>query len=288
MDKTYRLKKVYPGLPSDWEVDMVVGLGDYGNSYSPCSAKYSNTIRISPQQVENYSEYWEEIKPVERDFEILEFIRDGRDEVFTKGKTGFWCRFAECPEEVLLRNTNYKISKVERLSGQEVFKIGDKAQSTGSTNPHKIESFKIMQKQIARDRATGRWINDGVDRMWVTWDKNGGGNWLDNIELVREPILVTEDGVKIFEGDEYFSVDSETFRIGVKFIANKPSNEFYNKFFNSLYYYSTKEAAEEYIRLNKPQYSLEEVYQAVQQWAMSPTSSKNIEKFLKKVKEESK
>lgn len=68
MLKEYKLIKKYPSLPKDWEVGMIVGLGDRPALYSPCHGKYSNKY-LSDQEVENQTEYWEIF--VEKDYEIL-------------------------------------------------------------------------------------------------------------------------------------------------------------------------------------------------------------------------
>jgi len=52
-------------------------------------------------------------------------------------------------------------------------------------------------------------IYDGIDAMWINWEENCGGNWLDSTEKVKQPILTTEDGVKIFEGGDYHYVDTD-------------------------------------------------------------------------------
>ena len=69
---TYKLKKVYPGLPKDWEIGIEVGLGCRTYGYSPCNGKYTNWY-INNDIIENNPEFWEKV--VEKDYEILVFIR---------------------------------------------------------------------------------------------------------------------------------------------------------------------------------------------------------------------
>lgn len=62
MSKEYKLLKKYPSLPKDWEVGMKVGLGDRNYGYSPCAGNYSDCKKLDNSEVENNSEFWEEVK----------------------------------------------------------------------------------------------------------------------------------------------------------------------------------------------------------------------------------
>lgn len=54
----YTLKKVYPGLPKDWEKGMIIGHGDRSSAsyYTPCNGKYTEK-HIIPSHL--LPEYWE-------------------------------------------------------------------------------------------------------------------------------------------------------------------------------------------------------------------------------------
>lgn len=67
---TYKLKKVYPGLPKDWEIGIEVGLGCRTYGYSPCNGKYTNWY-INNDIIENNPEFWEKV--VEKDYEVLSY-----------------------------------------------------------------------------------------------------------------------------------------------------------------------------------------------------------------------
>lgn len=80
------------------------------------------------------------------------------------------------------------------------------------------------------------------------------GKWA---EIVKEPLFTTEDGVDIYEGDEYwviFIYYEPKRLIGVSTI--KYTKEGKKRF-------STKEKAQEYLDLNKPQYSKQDIMDAI-------------------------
>lgn len=64
----YTLLKKYPNLPKNWEVGMLVGIGDGKSAYTPCSSKYV-VMQIAAENVQNFPEYWEKVK--EKEYEIL-------------------------------------------------------------------------------------------------------------------------------------------------------------------------------------------------------------------------
>ena len=69
-------------------------------------------------------------------------------------------------------------------------------------------------------------------------------------EEVKEPILTTEDGVDLYEGDRvyfYINIITKSSILDTKLMSFPPSKDFK--------YFSTKEAAEDYVKLNKPVFS---------------------------------
>lgn len=88
----------------------------------------------------------------------------------------------------------------------------------------------------------------------------------------RTKLLTTEDGVDIYEGDEYFSIDPERGswlirrRIDPEVYRNKPSRK----------YFSTRHKAREWVILNKPCLSINEIIDEI------PT---NPEGFISRLKE---
>jgi hypothetical protein len=72
----------------------------------------------------------------------------------------------------------------------------------------------------------------------------------------RKPLFTTEDGVEIFEGDVWHLIDPDYWRIwsGNHSTVNP----------DRIKYFSTRQAAEEYILMNKPCLSLKEVIDLVE------------------------
>lgn len=96
-------------------------------------------------------------------------------------------------------------------------------------------------------------------------------------EVGKKPIFVTEDGVPMFKGDTYYVPQRHgdwykgVLDFTVDVIAPGKSKKL-----------STKEAAEKYIRDNRPQYSLKDVVEAVNNWAMVPVGENYVLNFFKK------
>jgi hypothetical protein len=84
------------------------------------------------------------------------------------------------------------------------------------------------------------------------------GKYLKDLEKIKQPLLKTEDGVDIFENDITYNVDtlSQIYKLDVnpKIWTSKCSKS------SRFRYFSTKEKAEEYVLMNKPCLSLQEVW----------------------------
>lgn len=229
--KQYKLIKKYPSLPKDWEVGMLVGHGDRQSSsyYSPCSIQFTDR-KICHTEVVNHPECWQEV--VEKDYEILSFqLSTG---IATKQPDGRFKDAVQFTEEVALEQ-NLKIHSVKRLSDGEVFTVGDRIRHNNKVSyPEGI----ITKLHIVSD-------------MLFVETNNKEKGFDTNISLVhkihKKPLFTTEDGVEIFEDDNYYGVN--------KFLRIFSNN---GEYFTAAYLengskrFSTKEAAEEYIMLNKP------------------------------------
>jgi len=79
---------------------------------------------------------------------------------------------------------------------------------------------------------------------------------LSDLSKVKKPLFTTEDGVDIFEGDTYWWVTKLTYWCN---FTNNVKISFYHDT-EKYWYFSTKEAAEEYILMNKPCLSLNDVF----------------------------
>lgn len=244
MSKIYKLLIKYPSLPKNWEVGMKVGQGDRTATfadYSPCSSKYTD-VRISCFEIEENSEFWEEIK--EYDFEIVKFRNRTTGTIFS--------RYIDIPT-FIFGYENCEIYSVKRKSDGEVFCIGDKCEPKDCKNPGTIEKFEfVLGNQL---RIQGR---NEKGRSWYLS--------INTIEKLRTPLFTTLDGKDIYEGDSYYTVffketkdfdDPPRWKALGKFSAEKLTGD--DKWTNECKYFSSIEVAEKYIEENKPQFSKKQV-----------------------------
>jgi hypothetical protein len=105
---------------------------------------------------------------------------------------------------------------------------------------------------------------------------------LTRTEPVKKPLFTTEDGVEIFKGDEYHSILINSLYYQGKYTSETPN---YGKFTNpnSCKTFSTKETAEEYILMNKPCLSINDVL-SMNQWNLTETKTSTTNKLKKLVK----
>lgn len=122
---------------------------------------------------------------------------------------------------------------------------------------------------------TSKWSDETKKEFYeFCMNKKGTGYYLDGAieEFVaskqRNPLFTTEDGKEVFEGDEYWYVWVESEYEIKKHVAVKSTikEDEYKDF-------STEAAAREYVRLNKPMYSLNDFEKA---WI---AIGKNIDTF---------
>jgi len=240
----YKLIKEYPGSPK---------LGTINGETAITQPLYI---------VENQPEFWEKV--IEKDYEILELALLSSDKHRIVNMIGNTSGYIES----LLNCNGNKIHSVKRLSNGEIFTIGDKAKTTGSY-PHIITSIEIRQKSINRKEKSG------IDRIWLNWELNAGGNWLETSEKVKKPLFTTEDGVDIFEGDEFYFIAGTNKHIDSSYgtlIASQSA-----KAHCALARFSTKEKAEEYILYNKPCLSLNDCLNIKNIWYQN---TKSLEETL--------
>lgn len=179
------------------------------------------------------SKDWKEI--IEKEWKIitLKYVRDNSDLITEEELIVLWLKGQNI--------SSYSIHSVKRLSDGEVFTVGD------NTSSGVIVSFDI--------NSTIMNVVFGPNRHSIC---NSGF-----AKIKKEPLFTTEDGVEIFEGDTIFSVEHTYYKIDDKIAGiYKGSNKNHpvEHWYNSDKYFSTKEAAEEYILLNKPVLSINDFY----------------------------
>lgn len=152
----------------------------------------------------------------------------------------------------MLNENEYYISSVKRLSDGEIFSIGDKINFKGvyvNNSEHKYDTT-IKSFEFKQDGSLGvRHHNALVG--------------LSKIEKYKEPMLTTFDGVDLFDQDVYYFIWSnkpprgqEVYKIYKEIV--RPL-EAYASWSSDAVFFSTEESAEEYILMNKPCLSLNDL-----------------------------
>lgn len=141
----------------------------------------------------------------------------------------------------------YFIHSVKRLSDGEVFTIGDKCFPIGeeSNNIHPVDRFDLILDNQLRVNSKNWYMN------------------IDGIQKAKPVLFTTENGVDIREGDNWFSVYAPGYTGSFKdwTIKERAKNTNLSIWLHdkSIKRFSTKEAAEEYIIMNKPCLSINDV-----------------------------
>ncbi len=136
-----------------------------------------------------------------------------------------------------------KIHSVRREKDGEIFTLGDKVfMPSDSSNIQEIKGIEIDESFISK---IGIWVNE-IEKWGIMYAKKAPP---------RKPILRTEDGVEIFEGDQCCFVGSD-WNYGA--VSKMNINVYEDRKYHCKFL-STLERAQEYIKWNKPMYSLNEI-----------------------------
>ena len=181
----------------------------------------------------------------------------------------FWQKVEELEYEILksidsrLTNT-YIIISVKRLSDNVIFSIGDLCNPIGeySNNKHKITEIWFSNSGYLRISSDNYCLD------------------INSIEHSKKVLFVTEDGVEIFKGDYYHSVNIDTYTLYEPESNGYASNKLIYKIF------STKEKAEEYVLYNKTMFSLQEILDIRQNYINAFDKNHDLKHlFINKAKE---
>ena len=189
------------------------------------------------------SKDWEEIK--EKEWEVLSFKGNLSGSLYHI-KNGVLCYplYKESETKVtidkaLSEKSAYSIYSVKRLSDGEVFTVGDKYDD-GDLKNETIREFVISSEN-------GLLVNT---------------NLLKNVSKSKKPLFTTEDGVEIFGGEIVWraaSKDGHIFDNPERVNTAHWDIYLHNYGANVHKHFSTKEKAEEYILLNKPVLSFNDI-----------------------------
>lgn len=185
-----------------------------------------------------------------RTFELLSFYTENKPEVIinmegrgTVTVSGFISVFTS---EEILKNKNFTIHSIRRLSDGEVFTEGDVI-----TNKNPLNLCRTIIKSL-QFGGGGIIINGSKDISF------------SGITKCEDHLFITTDGVKLFEGDTYYyttpsyTVSSETLPSKSKVTAESWENLLrYSQSNNPKF--STEDAAKEHVHLNEPKLSIQDI-----------------------------
>lgn len=127
--------------------------------------------------------------------------------------------------------TGAEIHSVKRLSDNEVFSVGDN--HSGSSYSNRVVKGFIIKN----------------DEMFII--QYGGNTKLKDAKKVKQPLFTTHDGVAVYEGDRYWFIRFDDT------IGEGNTDSFPLAFGKATF--STEEAANEYILMNKPCLSVQDL-----------------------------
>ena len=216
--KKYKLIKKYPGSPSLGDTVVKTKHSQYPlvkcNEYVH---EIITTCTYGEYEVENYPEFWEEVK--EKTYKILSwYFGDMNITIEPDGSA-----------------REYHIHSIKRLSDGEVFTVGDNIRNT------KWPGYRGEISKITL-------VDSNIFVYYST-----GCDLLDDISHNKQLKFKSEDGINLNYGDDCYIVrkplDNKTTLTYSKFRKELLPNPSYRLIFSS------KKAAENYIDLNKPTYS---------------------------------
>jgi len=150
---------------------------------------------------------------------------------------------------LIVLNNKFTIHSVKRLSDGEVFCIED------VTNFGAICSFYIC------DEEDSFCYND----MMVCFKEVRANRGISELKKVKQPLFQTFDGINVFEGDEFVAVQKRTFdMICCRHPLTNP--EYY-------YIFSNEEKANNWVLMNKPVLSVNDVQKLFKKETLSRIES---------------
>jgi len=217
--KNFKLIKNYPGC--SWTLNSI------------CSNDFiwDNGKKV---YLKNYPEFWEEV--IEKDYEILSLLLKKGDKYrVTKVDLSNSKSFIEA----LLNCYNNRIYSIKRLSDDKIFTVGDIIRHNNNVAYPIGELTKITIVS---------------DTLFFESNHNhhGFNTNMCFISKIQQPLLITENGIQIFKGDECWAIDkTDLDHLGkVDFRNNHP--------YDYALYFSNEKKAQQYIKENKPLFTTED------------------------------
>lgn len=233
----YRLKKWYPSLHNNWkEGDIATKSKSGAPLYKGKPINENLDAFVSESEVKENPEFWEKIEEKKDTAEVLSYTPRTTDDLVV----------CSIPVTDLPSFEYSEIRMVRRISDGEVFRLGEAfITHTGKTD--RISKIRIIRE---------------FNEVSLEWATGLGNTELQNAKKYS-PLFTTEDGKSILEGNSFYPVcikDGFGFT-PFTFIPQKWTKRCLNK--ESFKYFSTKEAAQNFIIENKPCLSVKDVLKAL-------------------------
>jgi len=207
--------------------------GDVATLVSECGYKLNqSTIGLIPKEYIENSSDWIPIE--EKTWQIVAI------------STGTFSGITTSPIDINAfeegyEANNWKIQSIKRASDGEVFKVGETV-SFGNIAKGKILLIEISDAESDK----------GKNVLKIHNDNPNFGPWWEIGEIGKLKSFLSEDEVRIFDFDQYFSLHKCKFNIE-RHIRTCSSED------PEFLYFSTREAAEKYAIMNKPCLSIRDV-----------------------------
>lgn len=244
--KYYKLIKEYPGSPK-------LGTIAHEDKYNP--NKYYTALgefaMLTQNTLDKFSEFWEKVVEKDKDYEILSILlRKPEKHIIRKIDLDD----SESYIESLIKCDGNKIYSVKRLSDDEVFTIGDEVHLTnGNYYGFRLKEFKFFHN--GENGHLEKHRNKTFLKFGIISDlhKEPKFFYLEDVKkTIKQPLFTTKDGVDIYEGDKYWLIVNSDMAM-----PNTARKEWSYNSENKRF--STKKAAENYIKPHKPCLSYQEI-----------------------------
>ena len=240
--KQYKLIKTYPNSP---ELGTIVTYYGNWNMYG-----ITNECIFKADVIENSSEFWE--KEVQKEYEILSFIdKPNTGRIYKKYTSNLFYSDDSAKlwyESELLKDEDVKIHSVKRICDGEVFTIGDKVINVTNEEITKIKEFSTEPKEKTLGKLCAFYEDGSFDYFY------------DIPKLEKSfPLFKTEDGVDIHVNQYSYGVYLPTMKFTGDYIWRYKDNFSSISLSKETKYFSTEEKAKEYIIMNKPCLSINDI-----------------------------
>ena len=227
MKTEYKLIKCYPGYD-------ILGI--------IVSSENKNSEWQGTNYYEKYPEYWERV--VEKNYKIVSICgtkNHPSPETILNIKDGYTNDFNG---HLSHKNNCWKIHSIKRKSDNVIFTIGDKINRGSYKDIDVIRGFNLKDDLCLVS------ISDEIDRGY----RSSKGVNISAIEHVKDVLFTTEDNIDIIESTTCFAISSHFFVYATNINKSVSKNWYLNK---TIFY--SKEKAEEYIIMNKPCLSINDI-----------------------------